>query len=532
MSLRGFLHSCVPFQHLKTMSSFDPSKLTNDAVKSPPSNLADARQDTTAYAFKPPTYDEAIGFASDPAVATQWNVCPVPWDELQGAEAYDMEDEQDYEESRPLKTGVVPNAPAQYTFIQPQDHTRQKWWRQSKSHSQKYHYHHQSSQQSTRHHHHCQTPVRTFGTGNQTFTGAPPTMSSSGPSTQDSYTPPSHCPQSYATVSGAHTPAGLNDIPSSGAKTSSITPFAPPNNDNPAVSHTASYAPPNVHPSSLPLQLPTYQHPSEPFAGISAVPGNQGLMNSQDISIADFVRTSSGDESVDPILENDPYQLYRYFVAHNDRPEMYLLITGYHVEKHETVSTDSKGNRTTRSRNENVEDFRIEFDLTPFVNPQGVLCTSLDPKTGRERSLRQVFDEHAQDDNEFKELHLKKVRSCTKERRRTKCRRNYQLNSVSFQGQVVHWDYEELTRAITHAVRSAHYRFNVEVSFPLKNDRVKVASSSPLAKFMRNPWTKAFCFLGVVGVVFYPIVSFSHTLICQCKATQHIWKLTVIQHSE
>lgn len=138
-------------------------------------------------------------------------------------------------------------------------------------------------------------------------------------------------------------------------------------------------------------------------------------MNAQDISIADFVRTSSGDESVDPILENDPYQLYRYFVAHNDRPEMYLLITGYHVEARETVSKDSEGNRTTSSTDENVEDFRIEFDLTPFVNPRGVLYTSPDPKTGRERSLRQVFDEHAQDGNEFKELHLKKVRSYTEE---------------------------------------------------------------------------------------------------------------------
>ncbi|KAF8935063.1 hypothetical protein BGZ52_001722 [Haplosporangium bisporale] len=463
------------------MSAFDPSEPTNAAVKGPPSNLAEARQDRTAYAFEPPTYEEAIGFASDPSEATQWNVQPVLWDELQGAAAYDMEDEQAYEESRPLKTGVVPNAPAQYTFIQPQDHTRQKWWRMSKSHSQKYHYHEskQKSFSSTRHHHHCQTPVQTFGTGNEAFTSAPSTMSASGPSTQDSYTPPSHCPQSYATASGVHTPAALNNIPSPGAKTSFATTFASPNNDNPALSHTALYAPPNVHPPPLPLQLlPTYQHPSEPFAGIPTVPGNQGLMNAQDISIADFVRTSSGDESVDPILENDPYQLYRYFVAHNDRPEMYLLITGYHVEQRETVSTDSKGNRTTSSRDENVEDFRIEFDLTPFVNPRGVLYTSPDPNTGRERSLRQVFDEHAQDDNEFKELHLKKA---------------------------VQWDYEELTRAITHAIRSAHYRFNVEVSFPLKNDRVKVASSSPLAKFMRNPWTKAFCFVGVVGVVFYPI---------------------------
>ncbi|KAG0040924.1 hypothetical protein BGZ82_005475 [Podila clonocystis] len=277
-----------PSNTSKTMPSPKP---INAAVGGSLTNSADPRQDTSAYAFEPPTYDEAIGFASDQTAATQWNVRLAPCDELQGAEAYDMEDEQDYEESRPLRTGVIPNAP-------------------------------------------------------------------------------SHI-------------------------------------DIPAISPATSYAPPNVPPPPLLQQLPTYQRPAEPFAGIPAVQGNHGLMNAQDISIADFVRKCSGDESVDPILESDPYQLYRYFVAHNDRPEMYLLITGYHVEKRETA---------------------------------------------------------------------------------------------------VQWDYEELTRAIIHAIRSAHYRFNVEVSFPLKNDRVKVASSSPLAKFMRNPWTKAFCFLGVVGVVFYPIV--------------------------
>ncbi|KAG0356110.1 hypothetical protein BG005_004978 [Podila minutissima] len=462
------------------MSSFDPLKPTDAAARSSLTNSADPRQDTTAYAFEPPTYDEAIGFASDPPEATQRNVRPVPCDELQGAEAYDMEDEQDYEESRPLRTGVVPNTPSQYTFIQPQDHTCQTWWKQSKCHYPKYHYH-ESTEKSfsnyKRHRPHCHTPVQTLGAGHQAFTGVPPTTSASGPSTRGPYIPPSHCPQPYAAASGAYTPTILEELPPMEAKTSSVAPSVPPGIDIPAISHSASYAPPNMPPPPL-QQLPTYQCSAEPFAGIPTAHGNQRLMNAQDISIADYVRKSSGDESVDPILENDPYQLYRYFVAHNDRPEMYLLITGHHFETRTTKSTDSKGKTTTSTHQEHVEDFRIEFDLTPFVDPRGVLRTSPDPKTGRERTLRQVFDEHARDDNEFKELHLMKA---------------------------VQWDYEELTRAIIHAVRSAHYRFNVEVSFPLKNDRVKAASSSPLAKFMRNPWTKAFCFLGVVGVVFYPI---------------------------
>lgn len=49
--------------------------------------------------------------------------------------------------------------------------------------------------------------------------------------------------------------------------------------------------------------------------------------NGQDVSAAGFTQTPNGYESTDPILE-DPFQLYRFFVAHNDRPSMHLLITG------------------------------------------------------------------------------------------------------------------------------------------------------------------------------------------------------------
>lgn len=52
-----------------------------------------------------------------------------------------------------------------------------------------------------------------------------------------------------------------------------------------------------------------------------------GLMSAQDISTAEFSSSKKGVESKDPILD-DPFQLYRFFVAHNDRPSMHVLITG------------------------------------------------------------------------------------------------------------------------------------------------------------------------------------------------------------
>ncbi|KAI1295317.1 hypothetical protein EDD11_007866, partial [Mortierella claussenii] len=67
------------------------------------------------------------------------------------------------------------------------------------------------------------------------------------------------------------------------------------------------------------------------------------------------------------------------------------------------------------------------------------------------------------------------------------------------------WDYEDLTRRITHAIRSVHYRYTIEISYPVFNNHVVVHSASPLANFLRSGWTKAFCFMSLVGIAVYPL---------------------------
>ncbi|KAG0344786.1 hypothetical protein BG004_004170 [Podila humilis] len=463
----------------------------------------------------PPSYYEAIGYSSVPAEhhAVAVDLSAVPAVEFQTSEAFDIEDELYYQESGSLRAGEVPNAPAQFTFIQPTDNHQQTWWNQRKSHANEYYYYlsyEPSRYDSFTNNISHPTVVKTLGTGYQAYSGAPPPSShaegcssSARVQGQDPYSRP---PIQTLPFKG-------DDVDTDTAAVTTQDPAATPE-VHPSKSELYSngaikYAPPISPSSPLPGQrtsptarpigpsfpsssttLPHYQGPDEQFAGIPspadiAARGGHPLMNPQDISIAEFKRTSKGVESTDPILEHDAYQLYRYFIAHNDRPEMYALITGYHVEYRQTVTTDSDGKAHRTTTSTNVEDFRIEFDLTPFVSPRGVVfttptaaATEATATTGQHPSLRSVFEEHAKDDNEFKEMHMKKV---------------------------VKWDYGELTRAIVHAVRYTHYQHHVEVSFPLQNDRVKVSSSSSLAKFMRSYWTKAFCFLGVVGFVFYPI---------------------------
>lgn len=63
-----------------------------------------------------------------------------------------------------------------------------------------------------------------------------------------------------------------------------------------------------------------------------------GLMIAQDISTAEFSTSKKGVESKDSILD-DPFQLYRFFVAHNDRPSMHVLITGKDLHCHVCMSS-------------------------------------------------------------------------------------------------------------------------------------------------------------------------------------------------
>ncbi|KAF9124229.1 hypothetical protein BG015_005138 [Linnemannia schmuckeri] len=209
----------------------------------------------------------------------------------------------------------------------------------------------------------------------------------------------------------------------------------------------------------------------------SGIPSLEGAPTGSDISTATYKRTDRGVETQDLLLD-DPFQLYRFFVAHNDKPQMHVLITGSHVEKKSTEKRAGDGTISTVYSKVKVCDFKIDLDLTSYISPYGTIKTLPDPKTSNKLSLREVIEQHVIEENPFKEMHMKKK---------------------------VSWDYEDLTRAIVHAIRSVNYRYKIEISYPTSNNRVIVHSASPLAQFMRSTWTKTFCGLSLVGIVFYPL---------------------------
>ncbi|GJJ71628.1 hypothetical protein EMPS_03978 [Entomortierella parvispora] len=397
----------------------------------------------------PPPYEEAIVRSlNDPLTGSSPNpfsrvatVAPhdFPHDDDQGIQDFE-EDEREYEASRPLKMGKIPDARAQYTYIQP-DPVRSK------------------------------APVRRDGPGTgpcnvmarsatphhqtgQSLPSAPP-MGADASTAQRTYLPP------------PGPPPPLQESQTSGY-TADKPMYSPPDHPPPSNGSSSGSAP------TLPV---SYQAPAVPFAGVPDAPG---LINPQDISIADFKRTKKGVESYDRVLA-DPYQLYRFFVARNDRPSMNVVINGYHIERRQETVKDSDGHSKCVTKNVRVDDFNITIDLTPYIQARGTLYTTPDPKTGVAPSLREVMEQYADNENPFKEIHMHKT---------------------------VVWDYAELTGAITHAIRCTNYRYSIDISYPCSNNVVKAFSSAPLAEFMRNGWTKALCCLTGLGLIFYPARAF------------------------
>ncbi|KAG0060664.1 hypothetical protein BGZ92_006670, partial [Podila epicladia] len=84
--------------------------------------------------------------------------------------------------------------------------------------------------------------------------------------------------------------------------------------------------------------------------------------------------------------------------------------------------------------------------------------------TGRSPTLREVMEQHVEEDNPFKELHMEKR---------------------------VNWDFDQLTRAITHAIRSVNYRYTIEISYP-RNFYKKVDDTSLRSEFQMTISTNEF----------------------------------------
>ncbi|CAJ0829730.1 6802_t:CDS:2 [Entrophospora sp. SA101] len=165
------------------------------------------------------------------------------------------------------------------------------------------------------------------------------------------------------------------------------------------------------------------------------------------LSDAKFKRTSEGVTTCEPKLNREPESLYRFMLAHNDKPNMAIKIHGYHYEtRHYTYTyTDANGNIQygTRSETYVVTDFLITIDLSEYVLPNGTIH-AIPNKKNPDPQIMDIINEYINHENKLKEFIMKKT---------------------------VLWDYQSLTKAISTSIRLHGFHRFLEITYPLQNHK-------------------------------------------------------------
>ncbi|CAG8477838.1 4620_t:CDS:2 [Paraglomus occultum] len=199
------------------------------------------------------------------------------------------------------------------------------------------------------------------------------------------------------------------------------------------------------------------------------------------LSDASYERSNEGVVSHDSKINKDIESLHRFFLAHNDMPEMAITIHGYHEETtvHYHTHTDANGHTRTDTTHDSreVTDFHFTLDLTEYIIPRGMI-TVCGQKGQPAKDLRELLQEYIDHKNKLKEIKMKKV---------------------------VVWDYTSLTRAITYAIRQQGYHNQVRVTFPMRNHMVEVYDDNKLSRFAHSKWTRFLCFISCLWIIFLPL---------------------------
>ncbi|KAJ2453511.1 hypothetical protein EV183_002150 [Coemansia sp. RSA 2336] len=211
-------------------------------------------------------------------------------------------------------------------------------------------------------------------------------------------------------------------------------------------------------------------------------PRNADSMTTQEFfRQLEYKRTSKGYSSSDEWLNTDARALRRFFEECNERPRVQVDVTGSHMEDRVVESerqVDGHTRRETHSRQERVVDFKFSLDLTPCIHEKGSIYGVRPNATSEPYEVEQVVASYVEADNALKEIRVVKKAI---------------------------WDYEAVRREVRQVVRQTGYPHNVEVTFPISNDCIKVKSHSVVGRVWRHPVTSFLCFVSCACLVGWPL---------------------------
>lgn len=194
-------------------------------------------------------------------------------------------------------------------------------------------------------------------------------------------------------------------------------------------------------------------------------------------SRAERIPKIKGIYSHDPLLDNNPEELWRFLVSNLQAPRMAVGIMGTH-----TVTTTSGTGSNSSTSTTTVTDFSIQLDVSKYVNPQwSRIFTNPSRRASKDvvtPTVRETLEEYAGSKNAFKEFRLLKF---------------------------VEWDFEELTKSLEELVRSTGYRSTVNITFPMQGYKVVALASNEFSKAANSKVVRVLCVVSCLFLVFWPV---------------------------
>ncbi|CDS06023.1 hypothetical protein LRAMOSA08551 [Lichtheimia ramosa] len=317
----------------------------------------------------------------------------------------------------------------------------------------------------------------------------------------------------YTYTSPASSAPPANEMPSSSsasAPPSYEEAVGQPTDNTTTTNNKPTHVPDATIPAYNPAVVPDHDQVTEPllqendtendnpFRGRPAPP-------TYSIYRAPYETSSSGEIITrDQHLNQDGEAILQFLHQHNSAPKMAVRFYGYHEETHWRTrsSRDNDGNWveerepvTTR-----VDDFCFQIDCSEYVSPQCIgMYVTPDKKTGQVKTVRQLCDDYVHEHNKLKELRLTKV---------------------------VDWNYPELTRAFTAAIRAHGYYHSVEISFEMKEYRITIKSGSDLSRLADNKAVRFLFFITCLWILVWPVLWFYRKHYGH-NTLQSKWRMTI-----
>ncbi|RHZ77661.1 hypothetical protein Glove_174g63 [Diversispora epigaea] len=202
------------------------------------------------------------------------------------------------------------------------------------------------------------------------------------------------------------------------------------------------------------------------IGGSSSNNYNYNLPPEYTVSDAEFETSDQGVTSLDSKINIEVEPLHRFFIAHNDKPQMAIKIHGYH--------TNYESNSTKVVE---VTDFKFTFDLSNYITPYGKLHIISNEKYPN-MDIMELLREYVENQNLLKEIEMRKV---------------------------VIWDYDSLTKAISSVIRQQGYNNILRITYPIRNNIVKVQSDHKFSKLMKSKWFNILCVISCLWIIFWPL---------------------------